>query len=113
VPLKIYTNENISVAIAKGLQRHGVEAWSARDVGNQGWSDEEQLAYASREHAVIFTRDDDFLRIARQWAREGKEHWGIIYTPGEKYGIGERLRRLLEEALLWEAEEMRNWVMFL
>jgi hypothetical protein len=52
--VRIYTDESVDVAVAAGLKRRGVDAWSARDVGNLGLSDEEQLRYASREHAMIF-----------------------------------------------------------
>jgi len=34
--LRIYTNESVDVAIADGLKRRGVDAFSARDAGNLG-----------------------------------------------------------------------------
>jgi predicted nuclease of predicted toxin-antitoxin system len=65
--LKIYTDESVPVAVAEGLRRRGIEAWSARDAGKLGMSDEEeQLNYACQQRAVIFTHDADFLKIARQ-----------------------------------------------
>lgn len=73
--LKIYTNESVPVAVAVGLKQRGVEAWSARDVGNLGLGDEEQLRYASRQRAVVFTHDEDFLRLAHEWTQQGREHW--------------------------------------
>ena len=59
--LKIYADENVSFAIVQGLRARGVMAWTAKEVGLQGASDEEQLEYAAREKAVLFTHDDDFL----------------------------------------------------
>lgn len=111
--LRIYINESVHVAIAVGLQQRGVDAWSARDAGNLGLTDEEQLAYAIREHAAIFTHDADFLRIAHARAQQGQEHWGIIYVPEQKLSIGECIRRLAQYALIAEAEDMKNRVEFL
>lgn len=110
---RIYTNESIPVSVATGLKRRGVDAWSARDAGNLGLSDEEQLKYASRERAVIFTHDEDFLRLVSEWMQQGKEHWGIIYVHEQKLSIGECIRRLMAYALAVEAEEMKNRLEFL
>jgi len=111
--LRIYTDESVHTAVAEGLRRRGMDAWSARDAGNLGLSDEDQLEHAAREHAAIFTHDDDFLRLAHAWAQQGKEHWGIIYVHEHKLSIGERLARLLECALVFEPQEMKNRVEFL
>ena len=51
--IRIYTDESVSVAIAEGLKRRGVDAFSARDIGNLGLTDEEQLIYASEKKVTI------------------------------------------------------------
>ncbi|MFQ5865280.1 MAG: DUF5615 family PIN-like protein [bacterium] len=111
--LRIYTNESVHIAVAIGLKRRGVDAWSARDAGNLGVSDQEQLQYSSREKAIVFTHDDDFLRLAHEWTQQGKEHWGIIYAQEQKHSIGECIRCLMNYALILEAEDMKNQVEFL
>ena len=60
--IRIYTDESVDVAIAQGLQRRGVEAFSARDRDKLGLTDEEQLIFASEDKCTIFTHDTDFLR---------------------------------------------------
>ena len=112
-PIRIYTDESIRTAFAEELKRRGIEAWSARDAGKLGLSDEEQLAYAAREQAVIFTHDNDFLRLAHEWMQQGREHWGILYVHQYKLGIGECLRRLMKYALLLTPDDMRNRLEFL
>lgn len=77
--IRIYTDESVDVAIAQGLHRRGIEAFSARDRDKLGLTDEEQLNFANLEKAVIFTHDTDFLRIAAQWIEEGRPHCGMIY----------------------------------
>ena len=113
MPLKIYTNESVPVAVAAGLKRRGIDAISARDSGNLGLSDAQQLAYAHQEKAIIFSHDDDFLRLAHQWMLAGRPHSGIIYVHQEKMGIGECVKHLEEIALLFEYEEFVNHIEFL
>ena len=111
--VRIYTNESVNVAIAEGLKRRGVDAFSARDTGNLGFTDEEQLIFARREKAAIFTHDTDFLRIAARWMEEGKIHYGIIYCHQKSYPIGECLRKLRVLTSVLSAEEMINHIEFL
>lgn len=111
--LRIYTDENVDVAVAERLRRRGVDDWSARDAGNLGLSDEEQLEYARREQAVIFTHDVDFLRLAHREWQEGREHWGVIYAHVGQLTVGECIRRLMDYALFMDAEEMKNRIEFL
>ena len=47
--IRIYTDESVDVSIAQGLQRRGVEAFSARDLDKLGLTDEEQLAFRITE----------------------------------------------------------------
>ena len=111
--LRIYTNESVDVAIADGLKRRGVDAFSARDAGNLGLTDEGQLAYAGNEKAAVFTHDTDFLRIAARWMEQGRSHHGIIYCHPKSYPIGECLRKLRVLTSVLTAEDMINHVEFL
>ena len=108
VKLAFYTDESVNVVAAEGLKRRGVNALSARDAGNLGSSDQEQLAYARKKNLVIVTHDDDFLSMAME-----VQHKGIVYVHQEKYSVGNLIRRL---KLLWEIaepQEMFNHVEFL
>lgn len=40
--IRIYTDESVNVSISEDLKRRGVEAFSVRDAGNLGLTDEEQ-----------------------------------------------------------------------
>lgn len=108
--IKIYTNESVNVFIVSGLSWHGIEAFSARDVGNLGLTDEEQLRYAAKENAVIFTHDDDFLRISMN---SKISHCGIIFVHQQKYTLGECIRRLKAVCELRRAEELKEQIIFL
>lgn len=41
--IRIYTDESVDVAIAQGLQRRGVEAFSARDRDKLGLNDDDNI----------------------------------------------------------------------
>ncbi len=111
--MRLYTNESVSVAVAEGLKRRGVDAFTARDVGNLGLSDEEQLAFAHLQGAVIFTHDDDFLKIAHNWLAARHEHSGIIYVHQQRFGVGEIIRRLKVLNELLTQADMHSHVEFL
>lgn len=106
--LVYYTNESVNIAVAEGLKRRGVKVFTARDTGNLGLSDEEQLEYAKRENLVIITHDDDFLILS-----VNHEHKGIIFVHQQKYSIGDLIRNL---KLVWdviEQKDMKNHIEFL
>jgi len=111
--IRIYTDESVDVAIAQGLQRRGVEEFSARDREKLGLTDEEQLTFASQEVATIFTHDTDFLRIAARWSDEGRTHNGVIYCHITAYGIGDCIRNLKILATVLTSEDMIDHIEFL
>lgn len=111
--IKIYTNENVPIAIVKGLRRRGIEASSARDVGNLGMSDEEHLKWAMQNKYIIFTYDDDLVRICHKWRGRGIAYGGVIYVSHRKLSIGECIRRLEIIASVLSSEDMKDHIEFL
>jgi hypothetical protein len=111
--IRIYTDESVDVAIAQGLQRRGVEAFSARDRDKLGLTDEEQLTFANEEKCSIFTHDTDFLRIAVRWIDDGRTHHGVIYCHHNAYGIGDCVRNLKLLVTVLTQEDLINHVEFL
>jgi predicted nuclease of predicted toxin-antitoxin system len=111
--IRIYTDENVNPTIADGLRRRGVDAWSATDAGTLGFRDEEQLAYAARQGAVLFTHDADLITVACNWIKHGMNHSGVIYVHQDNLSIGECIRRLKDYAAALKAEDMKNRVEFL
>ena len=111
--MRLYTNESVPVAVAEGLKRRGVDAFTARDAGNLGLSDEQQLTFAHLQGAVIFTHDDDFLKIAHDWRAAAHDHSGIIYLHQQRFRLGEIIRRLKVLDELLTQGDMYNHVEFL
>jgi predicted nuclease of predicted toxin-antitoxin system len=95
--------------VADGLRRRGIGVTTTADAGLLGADDTDHVAFAVAEGRVIFTNDDDFLRLHDQ----GVAHPGIIYCHQQNRSVGEIIRAL---ELIWEIlepDEMANRVEFL
>lgn len=107
--IKFHLDENITLAIANGLRRRGIDVTTTPEQGMIGQSDEQQLAFSLSQERVIFTQDTDFLRLHHS----GLSHAGIVDCPQTSKSIGEILQGLV---LIWEvlnAEEMNNHLEYL
>ncbi len=111
--LSLYTNESVPIAIVTGLQRRGINATCARDSGNLGLTDPQQLEFAVINQKVVFTHDADFIRLAHEYLEQGRFHWGIIYVHQDKLSLGECTRRLKELAEIFELDDFQNHLEFL
>ena len=96
--IRFHLDENCSRAIAAGLRRRGIDVTTTPEAGLLGAIDEDQAAYALAEGRVIFTQDQDFLRINAANA----PHAGIAYCPKGSRSIGEIVDGL---ALIWDVLE--------
>jgi len=111
--IRIYTDESVNIAVVEGLKRRGIDAFSARDMGNLGLTDQEQLIFANNQEAVVFSHDTDFLRIAAKWIKGKRAHHGIIYCHQKDYTLGECIRRLKLLATILTRDDIINHVEFL
>ena len=106
--VKFYTDENISKAVVEGLRRRGVDVLTTQEAGMMGATDQEHLALAREQGRVIFTQDDDFLRIHAR----GEIHAGIVYVH-QRTPVGEVIRGLMLVYQLLDADDMKDHVEFL
>ncbi len=68
-------DENVTLAVALGLRRYGIDVTTSQESGLLGQSDEVQLRFVQGAGRVIFTQDQDFLIIASQ----RRDHPGIAF----------------------------------
>jgi predicted nuclease of predicted toxin-antitoxin system len=107
--IKFHLDENVSNAIANGLRIRGIDVTTTSEVGLISASDQEQVAFALMEQRVIFTQDDDFLRLHQA----GVSHSGITYCRQKSRTIGEIINTL---TLIWEwvePEDIKGKVEFI
>src|SRR4051812_755029 len=109
MPVRFHLDEHVNPVVAVGLRRRGIDVTTTRDAGLAGASDDEQLAYASRDGRVTFTQDDDFLRLASA----GVPHAGVVYNKQGTKTIGQIIEFLVLLFTCMSEAEMRDHVEFL
>jgi predicted nuclease of predicted toxin-antitoxin system len=104
-PPPLYLDEDVSVVVAAILRARGFEAMTARDSGQLGRSDFDQLIFAAKVGCVLLTHNRvDFERLHREWFQNGRPHKGIIIarrrSPAELAArLGQLLGRLPTDEL--------------
>lgn len=106
--IRYYTDENISRAIINGLRQRDIDVLSVPEARMLGVSDEEHLAFALENKRVIFTQDDDFLRLSSSI----EVHAGIVYSS-QQMTIGDVIRGLMLIYEVLELEDMIGMVEYL
>lgn len=107
--IRFHLDENCPTAIADGLRRRGIDVTTTLEAGLIGATDLEQASYALAESRLIFTQDQDFLRINA----EGIAHAGIAYSHQRKRSIGTIIAGLTQIWEMMEPEEVQNWLIYL
>jgi predicted nuclease of predicted toxin-antitoxin system len=106
--IRFYLDEHVAKAVARGLRQRGADIKTVAEVDLLSASDEKHLEFAQSEDRVIFTQDDDFLKLASQTS----SHPGLVYaaqhTPVRKIIAG---LMLIHQVL--DASDMQNHVEYL
>lgn len=100
--IRFLLDENAPHAIAYGLRARGIEVQTATDAGLLSADDPLLLAYAHKQRLVIFTQDDDYIKLHR----EGRKHAGIFYSKQGRRTLGEIIRFLTLASECLSEEDM-------
>jgi len=107
-----YLDEDVDVDLVPALRQQDYEAYTVRDVGRRGLSDEAQLRFATERGWTVVTHNvNDFKRLHSTWIQQGKTHAGIIVS--KRLEIGRMLRALLNLLNQVSAEEAKNQLFYL
>lgn len=110
--IRLYLDDDVHRGVAAALRLRGFDAVSVHDLGRWGYSDDDQLTYATASRRALFTFNTaDFLQLHRAWIEAGRPHWGIIVS--EQLPVGEATRRLLRLLNRVTADEMRDQLYWL
>ena len=107
--IRFHLDEQVNHAIADGLRRRGIDVTTTTEAGLIGVTDEEQLHFAVSQNRVLFTMDDDFLRLHGT----GISHLGIIYAHQNHTTIGAAINGLELIWQIYEPDEMRDRLEYL
>jgi hypothetical protein len=100
--------------LAPALRARGVEIVTAFEAGLTAAADDAILARAAQEDRAVYTFNaSDYCRLHSKYMQQGLDHAGIIIVPGQRYSVGEQLRRLFHLINTKEAEGMKNSLEFL
>jgi len=107
--VRFHLDENLSLAIAQGLRKRGVDITTTPELHLFQATDKEQLDFASKEGRVLVTHDSDFLRLHET----GFHHAGIAYCRQGTRTIGQIIKSLLLIYEILKPDEMIDSVEFL
>ncbi|MEQ8848621.1 DUF5615 family PIN-like protein [Botrimarina sp.] len=79
---------HVPAAVSEGLRRLGHDVLTAQADGADRLADDDLLARANALGRVLFTQDDDLLRIAARWQSDRKPFRGILFAHQLSLGIG-------------------------
>jgi hypothetical protein len=83
-----------------------VDVLTAQEAGRCGVPDPDQLTFATTQQRVMVTFDSDFLALHQR----GVEHAGIVWSPEQKYSIGQLIKALQLVHAVLDRDSMRNHV---
>jgi predicted nuclease of predicted toxin-antitoxin system len=106
--IRYYTDEHVAKAVIRGLRQRGIDVLTVPEANKLGATDETHLAFALAERRVIFTQDDDFLRLAAA----GEAHAGIVYAS-QQTSISAIIHGLMLINQVLNADEMMNSIEYL
>lgn len=107
--IRFYLDENVQLAIAEQLRRHGIEVVTVRDCNLLGDEDINHLQRATAMGYVLCTHDTDYYELAMS----DVSHAGIIIGQADVHKIGDWVKGLVLVHAVYSAEEMINRVEFL
>jgi predicted nuclease of predicted toxin-antitoxin system len=80
MPLSLYMAVHVPIVVTESLRRRGLDVLTSQDDGTATQVDELLLARATELGRILFTQDQDFLRIAADWQREGRSLLGVVFA---------------------------------
>lgn len=107
----LYTDEDIANLVATLLRARGLDVLTTIDAQMTGYSDEQQLAYATSKERCILTHNRvDYERLHLSYIQAEQQHSGIIVTPqNNAYEIAQRVGIILNTLT---ADEVFNQLLY-
>lgn len=109
----IYMDVHVPSAITEGLRRRRVNVLTSQEDGTREADDETLLTRATTFDLLLFTQDEDFLRLAPNWQSSGRSFSGIAFAPQAGASIGRLIEDLELLALCATGDELRDRVSYL
>ena len=103
----VYLDADVHPIVARILRGRGFVVVSANEAKQRQASDREQLDFAvAHRRALVTFNVADFVREARAYVQEDRDHCGIVVS--DQLEIGELVRRLTKVLGTYSSAEMIN-----
>ena len=110
--IRLLLDENVRTLLADVLGRRGYDVVATSRVGLSGQKDPDVLKWAVQEGRAFLTHNtSDFIPLAREYATNRWDHWGIVVSPDLPFR--ELLARILRLMSRKTAQELKNSVEWL
>jgi hypothetical protein len=109
----VYMDAHVPAAITAGLRRRGLNVLTSQEDGTDRLADDRLLERASELNRVLFSQDDDMLRLASERQRTGRPFGGVIYAHQLSAGIGTLVEDLELVLTCSDPSEVVSRVVFL
>jgi predicted nuclease of predicted toxin-antitoxin system len=113
MPLSVYMDVHIPLAITDGLRRRNIDVVTSQEDATTERDDELLLARASELGRLLFTQDEDFLRIAAEWSRASRPFIGVLYAHQQGASLGRIIEDIELIATCAEPGELANRTTYL
>jgi hypothetical protein len=113
MPLPIYMDVHIPLLITEGLRRRQIDVLTGQEDGTTTIQDEPLLDRATALGRLLFTQDQDSLRIASHRQGAGLPFAGILFAHQQGASLGRLIDDLELIAACGEPGEFANRVTYL
>ena len=111
--LAFYMDVHIPAAITEGLKRRNIDVLTSQEDRTRQLDDEALLRRAKDLGRLLFSQDQDLLRIARQWQNADQPFPGLIFTHQQGTSIGRCIEDLELLAQCCTENDIANQIIFL
>jgi hypothetical protein len=99
--------------LINALRLQGIDVVSVQEMGTQGFSNNQQLEWATAKERVIYSHNiGDFCRLHSEYLQLGRNHAGIVLIP-QNTTIGDQARAIAALVSQRTSEDIQNNCIFL
>src|SRR3954452_5301715 len=113
MPLAVYMDVHVPRVLTDALRRRGLDVLTSQGDGTAREDDAALLARATELGRVLFSQDQDFLRLAAEWQRDSRPFAGILFAAQQGVSLGHLAADLELLLTCCEPEELRDRVTYL
>jgi hypothetical protein len=113
--IRLYLDEDaIDQQLIRAFRSRNIDVTTVGEVQTYGFSDAEQLTFATAQQRVLFTFNvGDYCRLHGLCLAQSIDHAGIIVSNQQFYSVGAQLRGVLRLMAEKSAGDLRNQLVYL